>query len=269
MPYISGLPEYNVSWEHRNEGSLPCLRVYRTPPLPSPPIFVTFVNEFYWICIVTLGCECISNRIDNFSMNSNRRGRPVPFYWIRKRSHNTGCASFIDSTRLMRTCSSSSITIASSFSLVQSWLLDILGKVLDERTWTVPGRDSACKDFPASGPTKGSRRRNRCSNRTIRPPAQRRLLARTTICISIPTVPNTSSSSRDSTAGRRACRKICRPRYRPPRRRTGLWGRRAGHRGPPRSGAYLRTGLLDPLPGPRNTCTTWLWLYRMNRSGIR
>lgn len=249
MPYISGLPEYNVSWEH-TEARDRCL-VYEFIALPPPSssdirdIRESILSNTYRYARMRMHIWTASI-ISQWAL-IGRVFRSIEFVTIPQ-----------PVTRIFhRACVRTSDPIMISwdrFSFL--FLRKVRSKNETGRTWTAPSRDSGCKDFPASGPTKGSLLRNRCSSRMTRPPARRRLLARTTICISIPTAPNTSSSSRDSTVGRRACRKICRRGYRPPRRRTGPWGRRAGRRAPPRSGAYPRTALLDLLPAPRNTCTT-------------
>lgn len=124
-------------------------------------------------------------------------------------------------------------------------------------TWKVPYRDSACTDFPVSAPTTDSRLRNRCSIRRIRPVVPRRHPDRTTICISAPTVPSTSSSSRDSTTGIPACMRICRPVYRPPRRRRGPSGSPTMRHAPPRNEEFPRTVRrgLPSTAAHRNTCT--------------
>lgn len=71
MPYISGLPEYNVDPGIQSRDR--CL-VYEFIAL-GVPIFVILVNEIYWICIATLlaANECCTrtvhlNPINNFSM---------------------------------------------------------------------------------------------------------------------------------------------------------------------------------------------------------
>lgn len=114
-------------------------------------------------------------------------------------------------------------------------------------TWTVPYQDSACTDFPASGPTTGSRLRNRCSNRRPRLVLPRYHPGRTAICISAPAAPSTSSSSRDSAIGIPAYRRICRPVYRPPRHRKGPSGSPKVRRAPLRSEQFPRTTHRDPL----------------------
>lgn len=124
-------------------------------------------------------------------------------------------------------------------------------------TWTVPYQDSACIDFQVSAPTRGSHPRNRCSIRRTRPAVPRCHPGRTTICISAPTAPSTSSSSRGSTIDIPACMRICKPVYRPPRRRKGPSGSPTVHRAPPRSEAFPRTAHRDPPSTAvrRNTCT--------------
>lgn len=126
-----------------------------------------------------------------------------------------------------------------------------------KHTWTALYRDSVCKDSPASGPTTGSRHRSHCSIRRIRAAARGRFLGRTATCIAAPTVPSTSSSSRDSTIGTPACMRICKPIYRPPRRRRGPSGNPTARRAPPRSEAFLQTAPRDLLSTAacRNTCT--------------
>lgn len=124
-------------------------------------------------------------------------------------------------------------------------------------TWKVPYRDSACTDFPVSAPTTDSHPRNRCSIRRIRPVVPRRHPDRTTICISAPTVPSTSSSSRDSTTDIRACTRICRPVYRPPRRRREPSGSPTMRRALPRNEEFPRT-VRQGLPSTaahHNMCT--------------
>ena len=88
------------------------------------------------------------------------------------------------------------------------------------RTWMAPSRDSACRDFRASAPTKGWHRRNRCNIRRNQSPVPRCLPVRTAICIGVPTAPSTSSSSRDLATGTPACTRIYKPRSRPPKLRT-------------------------------------------------
>ena len=98
-----------------------------------------------------------------------------------------------------------------------------------------PYQDSACTDFQVFGPTTDSHLRNRCNIRRTQPAVPRCCLGRTMICISAPTAPSTSSSFRGSTIDIPACTKICRPIYRPPRRRKGPSGNLTMRRAPLRS----------------------------------
>lgn len=125
------------------------------------------------------------------------------------------------------------------------------------RTWMVPYPDSACRDFRVSGPTMGSRPRNRYSICKSQPAVPRCRPGRTTIYISAPTAPSTSSSFRGSTIDIPTCTRICRPVYRPPRRRRGPSGSPTMRRAPPRSEASLRTAHRDlpSIAARRNTCT--------------
>jgi len=125
-------------------------------------------------------------------------------------------------------------------------------------TWMVPCRGSAYISFPVSGPTKGSRRRSRCSIRRKRLGALPCFPDRRATDISAPTAPSTSSSSRGSTIGTPACTRICRPVYRPPRRRRGPSGNRTTRRAPPRSEEFPRTTRRNPSVAiRRNTCTIY------------
>lgn len=124
-------------------------------------------------------------------------------------------------------------------------------------TWMAPCQDSVCTNSRVSGPTTDSHRRSRCSIRRTRPAVPRRRPGRTTICISAPTAPSTSSSFRGSTIGTPACTRICRPIYRRPRRRREPWGSPTARRAPPHSEAFPQTTRRD-LPSTaacRNTCT--------------
>lgn len=120
-----------------------------------------------------------------------------------------------------------------------------------------PYQDSACTDFLVFGPTMDSYFRNRCSIRRIQPLVPRYRLDRTMICISAPIAPSTSSSSRGSTIDTRACTRICRPVYRPPRRRKEPAGNPIMHRAPPRSEVFPRKAHRDlpSIVAHRNTCT--------------
>jgi len=114
-------------------------------------------------------------------------------------------------------------------------------------TWTVPYQGSACTDSLASEPTTDSRLRNRCNIRRPRPVIPRYHPVRTTICISAPTAPSTSSSSRDSTTGTPACTRICRLVYQPPRHRKEPSGNPKVRRAPHRNEQFPQTTLRDPL----------------------
>jgi len=125
------------------------------------------------------------------------------------------------------------------------------------RTWMAPYQDSACIDSRVFGPTMGSHPRNRCSIRRTRPAVPRCRPGRTTICISTPIAPSTSFSSRGSTIDIPACTRICRPIYRPPRRRKGPSGNPTMRRAPPRNEASPRITHRGPPSTAvrRNTCT--------------
>lgn len=124
-------------------------------------------------------------------------------------------------------------------------------------TWMAPYQDSGCINSRVSGPTTDSHPRNRCSIRRIRPAVLRCRPGRTAIYISALIAPSTFSSFRGSTIGTPACTRICRPIYRPPRRRRGPSGSPTTRRAPPRSEAFPRTAHRDPPSTAvrRNTCT--------------
>lgn len=132
-----------------------------------------------------------------------------------------------------------------------------LNNIIILRTWMAPYRDSVYINFRVSGPTTGSHPRNRCSIRRSRPAVLQCRLGRIKICISAPTAPSTFSSFHGSTIGIPACTRICRPIYRPLRRRRGPSGSQTTRHAPPRSEAFPRIAHRD-LPSiavRRNTCT--------------
>lgn len=126
-----------------------------------------------------------------------------------------------------------------------------------------PYQDLACTGSLVFGPTTDSYFRNHCSIRKIQLLVPRYRLDRTMICISAPIAPSTSSSSRGSTIDTRACMRICRPVYRPPRRRKEPAGSPIMHRAPPRSEVFPRKARRDLLSIVvyRNTCTIYANCY--------